>query len=297
MSPKRQFLILFSSSLFGLFLSFLINQNSFYQLPTIQQINTSQDTFELKIENKFLEPNQTFSVILGYHTSQPVQFLQALLEFDPNIIKIIPPDEKLHSLNFHKFDTPQRNQIKITANSINPLNLINHSDSLEGNGDIAKLNFIVIGNQSTQTQIKFIVPDKNNTDWNKTNLVFLDNLLSPNQILNHTPESLVLDIILPSPSPSPTPSATASANLVDNNPSSSSNSASFIEYLKLFPMIASQASEIIEASPSSYLIPSPEATFTATLPIPEPKDEQPLIVIETKKPTFWDNIITKLNQI
>lgn len=311
MSPKRQFWTLFFSSFTGFSLAFIISPLTHQQPISIQELTTPSNTFVLKTDQTSLKLDDTVTITLNYSLNSPAHFAQALLEYDPAILKFLPPEEKLHPLPYHKLTQPIDNQIKITANSINPLNLILSKKTIDSPGSLANLKFQVINNSSPTTQIKFILPDNDQADWEKSNIVFLAKDLEINQLLTQNPLPLDLTILKPSPSPTSLPSSSPSPapqSTPAASPPTSSPSAQLFNYLndELFPTIASEASEIKQASPSSssanlftYLEATPEATSStvSTALLTHPTATQSPLPTPQPSPSLIQQIITLINQI
>lgn len=310
MPVKRQFWLSFTSLFILAYLPFIYSF-LFINTPKILTLGppTENSIYFTISPDPPLQPETEFKLSIHYSVNQPVHFIQSSLKLDPDILEPILPIEKKHSLPFHKANlSDNKTVLKIAAFGIDPKNITTKlSDSATGTNKLAEANFKLKPTTDSSTEIKLLL-NKTLDDWDASNLVYLDSSLNPYNLLE-TPVSFTIPINQSTPSPSLSPLTSPSPS-IDPNPSASpssslisSSSAELFDYLAMFPTIATEASEIKEATPSStaaelitHLKNPQESTSSTNLSSPAPETE-PVPVNQVPQPTLIQKLIGLISKI
>lgn len=180
--PNLLLIVLLISLVLSLLLTFLTPQfvNIFELTPA------SGASFSLSSPTLNLINQEKLTLDITYSSSQPVHFVQALIQFDSNIIQPILPTTKKHSLPLHAEKLLDNQTLRISASGINPDQPGKILGQTSGQHNLATVEFKVLTSEPTLTTLKLITDPNNLSDWKSSVIAHVDKQQNPVNMLDQT---------------------------------------------------------------------------------------------------------------
>lgn len=180
--PNLLLIVLLISLILSLLLTLPISQFvNIYQLTPASDASLSLSSPTLNLINQ-----EKLTLDITYSSSQPAHFIQALIQFDPNIIQPILPVTKTHSLPLHAEKLLDNQTLRISASGINPDQPGKTLGQTSGQHDLATVEFKVLTSEPTLTTLKLITNPNNLSDWQSSVIAHVDKQQNPVNMLDQT---------------------------------------------------------------------------------------------------------------
>ena len=145
----------------------------------IASLSLSSPTLNLTNQEKF-------TLSINYHTSTPAHFIQALIKFDPQLLKPILPATKKHSLPLHAEKLLDNNTLRISAAGVDPNQPGKILAQTFGQHDFATVEFNILPTKLASTTIELITNQENDSDWQSSVIVYVNKQQKPVNLLKQT---------------------------------------------------------------------------------------------------------------
>jgi len=213
-----------------------------------------------------LANQEKFTLSINYHTSTPAHFIQALIKFDPQLLKPILPATKKHSLPLHAEKLLDNNTLRISAAGVDPDQPGKILAQTQGQHDLALVDFNIISTKPTSTTLELITNQENASDWQSSVIVYVDKQQNPVNLLDKT-NNLTL---------------TLNSNQENTYPT--------------FDSVATKATLMAKETTSSAILEtSSSATLESPLPTPLPTPSPPQLSLWQKFLNYFKSLFKQID--